>query len=312
MSLITTTLDLIRLRSTREFALPLLILAMRTHTERLRNGTSDNRRWMMNRARELNALFGLEGRNAIVTGGGSGLGRAIARLYSLAGARVVVAGRRRSALEAVVREVNATAETEVAFAIPADVSEEADVARLFESSAAILGRIDIVVNAAAFIRKYALAQATAEVFDKTQATNLRGVFLCVREAVKHMRSQGRGGSIINISSVAALRADVLDNAVYAASKGGVNAITTNLALEVAPDNIRINAILPGAFPVERTQQEAREVSTYRGPFMNPERVPLGRFGHPDELASVALFLASPAASYITGQLICVDGGFMVS
>lgn len=267
-----------------------------------------------NHVQHLLDLFSLNGKTAIITGAGGGLGREIARLYALAGANVVIADLKVDLAKAAASEINAEqARGEIALAVACDVSNEASVISLFAATIEKFGAVDILVNCAGRMGKTPFVELTPEQFDSYHAVNSRGVFLCMREAVIHMRAAGNGGSIINVSSVSSLRAATYENSGYGASKGGVNALTTSIALEVGEDNIRVNAILPGAFPVERNQKSmAARAVPLKGPLTNVSRVPLGRYGKGTELANVALFLASPAASYITGHLLPVDGGFLIS
>ena len=146
--------------------------------------------------------------------------------------------------------------------------------------------------------------------------NTRGAFLVTREAVRRMKASGKGGSIVAVSSVSSHQVVVLGQAQYAASKAGVDALIRTIALEFAGDGIRANAVLPGTIITEgliqAQTQYAAEKRLMVGPVMQPERTPMGRPGTPAEVANACLFLASPAASYITGQLLMVDGGFVLS
>jgi NAD(P)-dependent dehydrogenase (short-subunit alcohol dehydrogenase family) len=251
------------------------------------------------------ALFSLNGKTALVTGAGSGIGAAIAEMFARAGAHVVCAGRTASKLETVTARIRADGGH--ADTLIVDVSDEAAVVAAF---AAVAERnLSILVNNAAIMQKHDFLSMTADAWDAAQATNTRGAFLCTREAVKHMR--GRGGTVINIGSIASIHAAVHGNAQYGASKAGLLALTRSVAVEFAADNIRCNAILPGAVATEGGRAAGAGVPL-EGPFVQKGRILLGRVGAPDDIAAAALYLASDAASYVTGQTLIVDGGLMIS
>lgn len=251
-------------------------------------------------------LYDLNGRTAIVTGGGAGIGKAISTLLAAAGARVVIADIAADVAVATATEIGGGA-----LAVPTDVSDEASVLALYAAAQADGHRVDIIVNNAGIFPKQYFVEQTVEVWDRMQAVNLRGVFLMMREAVKAMKADGKGGSIVNISSVSSMQAAVFSNQAYGASKGGVSNLTKSCAAEFAPDNIRVNAVLPGAVATDGAK-DASGTFPLKGPLTTPERMPLGRVATPDDIARAALFFASDASSYVTGQLLAVDGGFLVS
>lgn len=259
-------------------------------------------------------LFSLEGQGAVVTGAGRGIGRDIARLFAAAGAAVLVADVVKDTATAVAREITDDGGRAVPFV--GDVSKDADVIAMIGAGAALTGRLDVLVNNAGIFPKYIFTELTAAAWDEIQAVNLRGVFLCMREAIKAMRADGKGGSIVNISSVSSLQAAVFCNQAYGASKAGVSNLTKSCALEFAPERIRVNAVLPGGVMTEgaRAATAAPNLGGLKlgGPLTDRARMPLGRPALAADIAQAALFLASPAADYITGQLLAVDGGFMVS
>lgn len=250
-------------------------------------------------------LLDLSGRTAIVTGGGVGIGKAVSKLFVEHGAKVIIAEISQKTGVETAKELG-----RAAVCIPTDVSSEESVQALYEAVRKD-GQVDIVVNNAGIFPKQYFVEQTVDTWDRMQAVNLRGVFLMMREAVKSMQKDGKGGSIVNISSVSSIRAAVFSNQAYGASKGGVNNLTRSCALEFAPDKIRINAVLPGGVVTEGAKS-ATGAFPVKGPLTSPERMPLGRPATPDDIARAALFFASDASSYITGQLLAVDGGFLVS
>lgn len=255
------------------------------------------------------ALFGLQNKCAVVTGGGAGIGRSVARLLAKAGARVVVADVNVPTALAVAGELNASAAGS-ALGISCDVSSESSVVALFDAAVQQFGAVDILVNVAGIYPKTSFLETSAEKWDRIHAVNLRGTFLCMREAIKRMKAAGNGGSIVNISSVASLQPVIYDNGDYGATKAGVNNLTKTAAYEFAPDKIRVNAVLPGGVATEQAMKPSGKTPT--GPITQPGRMPLGRIGEPEDIASAVLFFASSASSYVTGQLLAVDGGFQVS
>lgn len=255
------------------------------------------------------ALFGLQNKCAVVTGGGAGIGRSVARLLAKAGARVVVADVNVATALVVAGELNAAAAGS-AVGISCDVSSESSVVALFDATVQQFGAVDILVNVAGIYPKTPFLETSAEKWDRIHAVNLRGTFLCMREAIKRMKAAGTGGSIVNISSVASLQPVIHDNCDYGATKAGVNNLTKTAAYEFAADKIRVNAVLPGGVATERALEFTGKIPT--GPITQPGRVPLGRMGEPEDVANAVLFFAGSASSYVTGQLLAVDGGFQVS
>lgn len=254
--------------------------------------------------------FGLKDRTALVTGAAAGIGQAIALLFARAGARVVVADIAGDAAESTAHAIREAGGQAVAAV--ADVSQEAAVVALMESTTAAFGSLDILVNNAAIFPKKPFLEVDAAFWDRLQAVNLRGTFLCLREGIRTMRAQGRGGSIVNISSVSSQQAVVFHNATYNASKAGVNSLTKTTALEFAADGIRVNAVLPGGVATPGAKAASTTGVELKGPILGPGRIPLGKMGDPEDIAMAALFFASPASRLVTGQLLAVDGGFQVS
>lgn len=238
----------------------------------------------------------LTGRVALVTGGGSGLGRAAAERLAAAGARVVVAGRR----EEVLRQAAAAMDGDW---IACDVADTASVGTLFDTLAGRHGRLDILVNAAGLnIRNAALDVGEAD-WDLVNGVNAKGTFFCCQAAARLMKANGHG-KIVNIGSMAS-EIGIPNASVYCASKGAVRQITMALAAEWAPYGIRVNAIMPGWFRTELTERLFADES-WRTRVL--ARIPLGRPGQPSEVADLALFLASPLSDYLTGETIRLDGG----
>ncbi|BAI74818.1 3-oxoacyl-[acyl-carrier-protein] reductase (plasmid) [Azospirillum sp. B510] len=257
----------------------------------------------------LSGLFGLHGKTAVVTGAVQGIGLGIARTLAMAGARVVVGDLRGEAAEAAAARLRDEGAEVLGVAV--DVSEEESVTAMFSSALAAFGGMDILVNNAGIYPKTPFLELTVAQWDRIHAVNLRGTFLCMREAIRHMKAAGRGGAIVNISSVNSLQPVIHDNAQYGSSKAGVNMLTRTAALEFAPDGIRVNAVLPGGVATEGAAQSVADRAP-TGPLAQPGRMPLGRIGEPADIAAAVLFLSGPGSSYITGQLLAVDGGFQVS
>ncbi len=241
----------------------------------------------------------LEGKTALVTGAGTGIGRAIAHAFGAAGATVMLAGRRREPLESVRQEVEAAGG--MAHLHVADVSEQPQAAGLVEAAAKTLGRLDILVNNAGRTYDQLILRMKWDELEKTLATNLQSMFYTCAAAGKVMLGQ-RSGSIINITSVVALTGNAGQSA-YVASKAGVIGLTKSLAQEFGSRSIRVNAIAPGFIETEMTASLTDEL---KAQYLS--RVPLRRFGTADEVARVAVFLGSDAAAYMTGQTLAVDGG----
>ena len=245
--------------------------------------------------------FGLCGRVAIVTGGSKGLGRAMALGLAEAGAKLAVVSRTQSLIEETADEI--IKKGGEALAVPTDVRSEEDVERMVALVAEKYGRIDILINNAGIGGSRKVVTMTADEWSNMMDTNVKSIFLAVRAVGKVMIRQ-RSGKVINVSSV--LGKGALPRSMhYGASKAAIIHMTKTLALEWAPFNIHVNGIAPGWFLTEMTkdQQEGenREFLV--------RRIPFGRFGNPEEMVGLAVFLASDASNYITGDTVFIDGGY---
>jgi len=245
----------------------------------------------------------LEDRVALVTGGSRGIGRAIASSLAAAGATVVVNYKGNAAgAEEVVREIAASDGR--ALAIQADISQADQVERLFKAVLERYGKLDILVNNAGITRDTLLLRMKEDDFNAVIDTNLGGVFLCTKAALRPM-TKARGGRIINITSVVGLMGNA-GQSNYAAAKAGIIGFTKSTAREMASRGITINAVAPGYIETELTGVLSEQI---RGAIL--ENIPLGRLGTPQDVANLVCFLASDAASYITGETITVDGGMVM-
>jgi 3-oxoacyl-[acyl-carrier protein] reductase len=264
--------------------------------------------------KDLNALFRVDGKTAVVTGAGRGIGKAVADLFASAGANVVVAEIMEENGNAVAEELKRDGFK--AIAVKTDIADEASVQGMAGAAIKAFGGIDILIHVAAIFPKYPLLEITVEQWDKIQAVNLRGSMLVNRECIKHMKAAGKGGAIVNVASVSGIREVVFHNSAYGTSKAGLINLTRTVALEFAGDKIRANAVLPGGTATEGAKLATEDVLKrglkMEGPMTQPGRVPLGVMGTPDDIANACLFLASPAAACITGWEIAVDGGWTVS
>jgi len=244
----------------------------------------------------------LAGKVAVVTGGGSGIGRAIALALGRESAQVAVLGRRGELLDAVVGELKTTGAE--AMSVVCDVRKAAECRRAVEAVGEKFGLLNVLVNNAGVLSVSTVESATEEEWDRVLETNLKGPFLMARAALPWIRKSG-GGSIINIASVLGLVA-MKDRAVYCASKGGVALLTKAMALDHASEKIRVNCICPAIVETELVKDlfsGAPEMEKAR-----KETLPLGRFGQPADVAELAVFLASDDSAWMTGTAIPVDGG----
>jgi 2-deoxy-D-gluconate 3-dehydrogenase len=254
--------------------------------------------------------FDLTGKNAVVTGGAMGIGRGIVARFVEAGANVVVADLDGGAAAAVASQAGGPGR---AVAMTVDIGADDAGEALVATCVDAFESIDVLVNNAGIYPMVPMLQITPELFDRVYRVNLRGLAFAARAAAARMIEQGTPGTIVNIASIDAFHPSMVGLAAYDASKGGVVMLTKALALELGPHAIRVNAIAPGgiategsARPLESSGMTEEQMRAMTEEFTS--HIPLRRMGVPDDIATVAVFLASSAASYLTGETVIVDGG----
>lgn len=258
----------------------------------------------MTTAQDMLASFRLDGRVAVVVGGGNGIGRATAALMGAAGARVAVVDRDGEA----ARNSAESIPDQKGSAYELDITDAAGVDRVVDAIAAREQRIDILVNSAGIALRWPSVEHPLSDWEKVVATNMTGVFVCARAAARHMLARGEGGSIVNVASIFGISGGGLyPNISYQTTKGAVVNMTRALAIEWASQRIRVNAVAPTWV---RTQFIAPLTSRPELVARIERAIPLGRLAEPEEVATAILFLASPAAAMITGHILAVDGGFL--
>lgn len=249
--------------------------------------------------------FKLDGKSAIVTGVSSGLGIGFAEALAEAGADVIVAARREEKLRENANSISGATHRKI-LPFKCDVSEEKEIINMVAFAEKEFGKIDILVNNAGIAAAGPSTQMAKADWDKVIAVDITGVFLCAKHVINSMISKKVSGRIINIASIYGLFGDILPAAPYYACKGAVVNLTRALAIEFSQSGIRVNAIAPGFFPSEMTSDALKDPNL-KGHIES--RTPMGRLGEVSELKGAAVFLASDASSYVTGDIIAVDGGW---
>ncbi|MDQ4121448.1 MAG: glucose 1-dehydrogenase [Acidobacteriota bacterium] len=251
------------------------------------------------------SLLELNGKTAVVIGGTTGIGRAISHGLAEAGADVVAASQRVENVETVANEIEERGRRTVR--VTCDVRDRNSIQNVFDETVAAFGKVDILVNSAGITKRAPTIDYPEDVWDNIFDINLKGTLRACQIFGQHFIER-RYGKIVNIASLSSFVA-LFEVAPYAASKAAVASLTKSLAVEWAPYNINVNAIAPGNFPTDLNRKLLNE--TPRGQeFLT--RTPMKRFGRVEELAGAAIYLASDAASYVTGEILCVDGGFLAS
>lgn len=255
-------------------------------------------------ADRLFAVSRLKNKIALITGAGTGIGRAIALAFAREGAQLALVGRREEPLESVARETGGSA-----LVLAADVSKQGDIDRTLAEAATRLGGLNVLVNNAGILHIGTAEQITEEQWDETFGINVRGLWLLSRAVLPHMRKSG-GGSIINVASVLGING-ARNRASYAPSKGATILLTKCMAIDHGHEKIRVNAICPSFIETDLTAEVLRKAA-------DPERVrrdrisvhPAGRLGQPEDIAGMAVYLASDESSWVTGATLAVDGGYL--
>ena len=250
--------------------------------------------------------FSLKGKSGIVTGGGTGLGKGIAAALVQAGGSVLIVGRRMDVLEKTAKELSAYGGPVIPFS--ADVSQMGPISKIVERALKEFGRIDFLVNNAGAIRRAPVENYSEADWDVVVQTNLKGPFFLSQAVARTMIEAKRDGAIVNTASLIAYIGGK-NVPAYAASKAGIKQLTMSMANAWAPYGIRVNAIAPGWFVTDLTEAVQKDKGR------NAEilsRIPMGRWGNPDELGGIALYLVSDASSYVTGQTFVVDGGWLAN
>ena len=256
------------------------------------------------------------GRTALVTGASRGIGRAVALGLAAAGVDVAVNYHLPATAEfghdnatdagAVVREIQALGRR--ALAIEADVSDGAAVGRMFDEVVRSLGGLDILVNNAGICPFHDVLTMPEELWDRVHAVNLKGAFLCSQAAARVMVAQGRGGRIVSVSSISALVGGG-EQAHYTPTKAGIHSLMQSMAIALGPHAITCNSVMPGAISTDINRPDLSDPDKLA--YLN-NRIPLGRIGEPEDVAGPVVFLASPAAAYVTGASLLIDGGLFVN
>lgn len=259
---------------------------------------------------KLQEMFDLDGKVALVTGGGRGIGKFIATGLAEAGADLVIASRKTKNLEAAAEEISSETGARIC-PVTCDLANEEDISALMDTTLAELGRVDILVNNAGVTWGAPTLEFPLERWDHLFNVNVRGVWILTQKIANHMKDQG-GGNIINVSSVMAFRGSEEKThpaLPYNSTKAAINALTMNLAVKLAPYGIRVNAIAPGFFKTDMMAyiEKPRFKAAYDHLL---SQVPMRRVGEADDIKGLAVFLASQASAYMTGHVLVNDGGLL--
>lgn len=247
----------------------------------------------------------LQDKIALITGGSTGIGKATAARFAAEGAKVAITGREKGALQAAVEEISAQG-GDILW-IDGDVQRKADVDGMVDTVLSRWGTLDVLVNNAGICSPASFLEIEESEWDRHMAINLKGTFLAGQAVARVLVQQGKGGSIINMSSVNGLAAEK-DQAHYNATKGGINLLTMSMALELAPLGIRVNALCPGFIETRLTKPLINNPAAFE-PYL--QTIPMGRAGVPEEIADAALFMATNDSRYMTGHCLVVDGGQLI-
>ena len=241
---------------------------------------------------------------ALITGAGTGIGRAIAHAFAREGAKLTLVGRRKDVLQAVAKEVGGSP-----LVVSGDVSKQSDIDRVLTATIAQFGILNVLVNNAGILHIGTAEQITEAQWDETFNINVRGLWLLSRSVLPFMRNAG-GGSIVNVASVLGINA-ARNRAAYAASKGAVVLLTKSMAIDYGAENIRVNAICPSFVETDLTAEVLRQAPDPAA--VRRERIgvhPIGRLGKPEDIAGLAVYLASDQSAWVTGVALPVDGGYL--
>jgi NAD(P)-dependent dehydrogenase (short-subunit alcohol dehydrogenase family) len=250
----------------------------------------------------------LDGKVAIVTGGSRGIGEAIARTFVEQGARVVIAARKLDGVASAAASIAKDHGGDCVRPVAAHTGKEDECVRLVQETIAAYGKVDVLVNNAGTNPYFGpMINADGAAWDKTFEVNLKGYFWCAREVGRHLTARAAPGSIINVASIAGLVASPMQG-IYSMTKAAVISMTKTLALELGPSKIRVNAIAPGFVDTRLASAVLKNDELLKAVV---GRTPLGRYGTPDEIAGGALYLASDAASFLTGHTLVIDGGLTI-
>jgi NAD(P)-dependent dehydrogenase (short-subunit alcohol dehydrogenase family) len=250
----------------------------------------------------------LDGKVALITGGSRGIGEAIARTFVASGAKVMIASRKLDGVDAVAASIAKEHGADRIRAAAAHTGKEDECVRLVHETIASFGKVDVLVNNAGTNPYFGpMINAEGAAWDKTFDVNLKGYFWCAREVARHLSARSAPGSIINVASVAGLVASPMQG-VYSMTKAAVISLTKTLALELGPAGVRVNAIAPGFVDTRLASSVLKNEDLLKGVV---ERTPLGRYGQPEEIAGGALYLASDAATFLTGHTLVIDGGLTI-